>query len=103
MDGWLDRRLDVSVDGRTVARRVNGFESRLFHLYSVTTGKSVSLVEFLLLFGRINGDSAAHPHPTEFCLLFDLPPDSTVSSLVSLTPSPISGAWHSSLHAVGAQ
>lgn len=103
MDGWLDRQSDVSVDGRTVAWRVNGFKSWLFHLYSVTTGKSVSLVEFLLLFGRINGDSAAHPHPTEFCLLSDLPPDSTVSSWVSLTPSPISGAWHSSLHAVGAQ
>lgn len=49
--------------------RVNGFECWLFPLYSVTIGKSIKLIESLLLIGRINESNATHPRiPFVVCL-----------------------------------
>ena len=73
MDSWMD------------GQRVNGFEPWLFPLYCVTIGKSITLVEPLLLIGRINGCSATQQ--AGLCLLSVFPLDSTAFSPVSIAPS----------------
>ena len=83
-----------------VGGRVNRFESWIFHLHSVTFGKSVSLTEPQLLTSGGNGQCSAAQHSAPG---LSFPPKSTSFSPVGPAPSSTSCAWHKIQHAVGAQ
>lgn len=86
--------MDGQMDGWLVGWRLNSFESRLFHLYSMTIGESINLIESLLLIliGRINAYSATHH--IGFCLCLSFPLGNTSFSPVGLAPSSISHTGH---------